>query len=127
MWRSSPWPCSVPSSARRGVLNSGQRVHLQLFLEAETLGIRDVAESARYAGTRVLDGQTDAVLEGPPPTHLPIFRDLPDATATALGLSGASFDVTTASNASAAIATIDATLDRVAEYRQDLRAARSAS
>jgi len=110
--------------ATNGTLNSGQRAHLQLFFETEALGIQDVAEAACHAGTRVLDGETDALLEGPPPTHLPIFLHLPDATPTGLGLSSATFDVTTASNASAAIATLDAALDRVAEFRLDLQAAR---
>jgi flagellin-like hook-associated protein FlgL len=111
--------------AASGVLNSGDRSILDLFFQSDVHRIHVVSDSVNYQGIRLLDGETDVLLEGPPPAHVPVFLDLPDASVARLGLSGATLDLTTTSNASFAVQTIDTALDRVADYRRDLAAARA--
>lgn len=115
----------LAAHAASGTLSSADRFPLDSFFQSDLERIDTIARTAEYRGLSLLDGSTEVCLEGPPPLHTPIVLELPDVTLEELRLSGASVDLTSASNASAAIVALGAACERVAEYRRELEAARA--
>ena len=108
--------------AANGTLNTGARALLDGLFQDHLARVEQVAASTTFRGVHLLDGSEDVCLQGRPPVRMPIFLDLPDATACGLGIEGTS--VTTVTNASVTFFAIGSALETVAEYRVDLERAR---
>ena len=107
--------------ASNGTLNSGDRAVLDNEFQDLLSEIDRVADQTTFNGVKMFDGSTTSLdLQVGTETGETITITLEDATAAGLGLSGGSFDITTASNASAALDTIDSAIDTVSAFRGDL-------
>ena len=109
--------------AANGTLNTGDRAALDAEYQALISEITRVAEQTDFNGIDLLDGSNGNVTIqiGTEATET-IDISLSDMTASALGLSGANFDLTTVSNATGSLATIDTAINSVTGFRGDLGA-----
>ena len=109
--------------AANGTLNTGDRAALDAEYQALISEITRVAEQTDFNGIDLLDGSNGNVTIqiGTEATET-IDISLADMTASALGLSGANFDLTTVSNATGSLATIDTAINSVTGFRGDLGA-----
>ena len=109
--------------ASNGTLNSGDREALDAEFTALVDEIDRVATQTTFNGTNVLDGSVTSIsIQVGTESGETIDIDLQGLTASDLSLSGASFDLTTVSNAQAALDTIDSAIDSVTSFRGDLGA-----
>ncbi|MEW6073144.1 MAG: flagellin [Planctomycetota bacterium] len=106
-----------------GTLNTGDRATLNDEFAALIAEIDRVATQTDFNGTQLFDGTiaTVAIQVGTESGET-ISITLDDMTDTGLGLDGGTFDLTTVSNASAALATIDTAIDSVNSFRGSLGA-----
>jgi flagellin len=118
--------------ATDGTLTSGARAVLDTEFQSLIGEVDRIAHQTRhslavYEQIPLLNGTRDIYLEGSPPLGILLFHDLPDASASGLGLpglSGVSFDITSVPQASMALVPIDAALERIVEYQIEQDVAR---
>jgi flagellin len=112
--------------AANGTLNTGDRAVLDQEFQAMIEEIDRLASTANFNGVSLLDnaGGTIDIQIGIEAGDV-ITLDLQDTTATALGLSGASFNVLTVTNAVATLDTIDTAIDLLTSTRGSLGAAQN--
>ena len=112
--------------ASNGTLNTGDRAALDTEFQALISEIDRVADQTTFNGINLLNTASNAVdIQVGTEQDETIQLDLDSMTNSALGLSGASFDLTTSSNASGVIDTIDTAIDSVTSLRGDLGAAQN--
>jgi len=109
--------------AANGTLNTGDRAVLDQEFQALINEIDRVADQTTFNEVNLFDGSTASIaLQVGTNSGETISLTLEDMTSTALALSGATFDLTTVTNASAALATLDTAIDSVTSFRGDLGA-----
>jgi flagellin len=109
--------------AANGTLNTGDRAALDSEFQALIAEIDRVATQTDFNGINLFDGSTATVsIQVGTESGETIDITLDDATESGLGLDGGSFDLTTVSNASSALATIDTAIDSISTLRGDLGA-----
>ena len=109
--------------ASNGTLNTGDRAAANTEFAALITEIDRVADQTDFNGTQLFDGTVSSVaIQVGTESGETIAITLADVTDSGLGLTGGSFDVTTATNASAALATIDTAIDSVTSFRGSLGA-----
>lgn len=106
-----------------GTLNTGDRATLNDEFAALIDEIDRVATQTDFNGTQLFDGSvTSVAIQVGTESGETISITMEDMTETGLGLDGGTFDLTTVSNASAALATIDTAIDSVNSFRGSLGA-----
>jgi flagellin len=109
--------------AANGTLNTGDRAALETEFGALVEEIDRVADQTDFNGTQLLDGTVASVaIQVGTESGETISITLEDMTEAGLGLTGGTFDLTTVTNASAALATIDTAIDSVSSFRGGLGA-----
>lgn len=112
--------------ASSGVLNTTDRAALDTEFNALVAEIDRVATQTDFNGVNLLDGSaTTIAIQVGTEAGETIDITLADSTQTGLGLSGATFNLTTVTNASGSLATIDAAIDSVSSARSDLGSAQN--
>jgi len=113
----------LATQAANGTLNTGDRAVLDGEFQALRNEIDRVANQTTFNGVTLFDGSiTSLSMQIGSESGETITVTLQDTTASALGLSGAGFDVTTATNASNVLDTLDAAVDQVSTFRGNLGA-----
>ncbi len=106
-----------------GTLNTSDRAALNAEFTALITEIDRVAQQTDFNGINLLDGTAGIItIQIGSESSESISISLADMTDGALGLSTATFNLTTVTNASAALATIDTAIDSVTSFRGDLGA-----
>ena len=109
--------------ASNGTLNTGDRTALNSEFTALIAEIDRVSEQTDFNGIDLLDGTTGNVtFQIGTEQGETITVTLVDMSQSGLGLTGTSFDLTTITNATAALSTIDTAIDSVTAFRGDLGA-----
>jgi flagellin len=109
--------------AANGTLNTGDRAVLDVEFQALIQEIDRVASQATFNGVHLFDGSTTTIdFQVGTESGEIITVSLEDLSAATLGIST---DVTTASNAQAALDLIDTAVDTVSSLRGDLGAAQN--
>jgi len=108
--------------ASNGTLNTGDRAALDEEFTALTNEIARVADQTTFNGINLLNASSTLDIQVGTESGENISISVDDMTESGLGLSGASFDLTTTSNASAVLSTIDTAIDSVTTFRGDLGA-----
>ncbi len=109
--------------ASNGTLNTGDRAALNTEFDALITEIDRVADQTKFNGIQLFDGSVASVsIQVGTETGETIGITLEDVTDSGLGIDGATFDVSTSTNASAALATIDTAIDSVTSFRGSLGA-----
>jgi flagellin len=106
-----------------GTLNTGDRTALNTEFDALITEIDRVADQTKFNGINLFDASTTSVsIQVGTETGETIAIALSDMRDSGLGIDGGTFDVTTTTNASAALATIDTAIDSVTTFRGNLGA-----
>lgn len=109
--------------AANGTLSTSDRTSLDDEFQDLIAEIDRVADQTDFNGIQLLDGSvTSVAFQIGTESGETVSLSLSDMTDTGLGLTGGSFDLTTTTNASAALATIDTAIDSVVDFRGDLGA-----
>jgi flagellin len=109
--------------ASNGTLNTGDRAALDNEFQELISEIDRIADQSDFNGIQLLDGSVAGVdIQVGTESGETVTISLSDMTETGLSLDGATFDLTSVTNASAALATIDAAIDSVSSYRGSLGA-----
>ena len=109
--------------ASNGTLSSGDRATLDVEFQALVSEIDRVASQTTFNGVNLLDGTTtQASIQVGVNAGETITIGLSATDATTLSINGGSFNVTTDTNASGALATIDAAITTVTNARGNLGA-----
>jgi len=109
--------------ASNGTLNSGDRTVMDTEFQALIAEIGRVADQTDFNGINLFDASTASIsLQVGTESGETIDVTLEDMTTSGLALSGATFDLTSVSNAQAALATIDTAVDSVSTFRGSLGA-----
>jgi flagellin len=109
--------------AANGTLNDGDRLALDNEFQQLIGEIGRVSDQADFNGIQLLDGTVSAInLQVGTESGETISVTLEDMTESGLTLNGTSFDLSSVTNASNALATIDAAIDSVSSFRGDLGA-----
>src|SRR5262245_54082744 len=109
--------------ASNGTLNDGDRAAVDNEFQELIAEIDRIAQQADFNGTQLLDGSVATVdIQVGTEAGETVTISLEDMSETALGLDGGTFDLTTVTNAQAALATIDAAIDSVSSFRGSLGA-----
>ncbi len=109
--------------ASSGTLNTGDRTALDNEFQELISEIDRIADQSDFNGIQLLDGSVTGVdIQVGTESGETVSITLEDMTESGLSLDGGTFDLTTVSNASAALATIDAAIDSVSSYRGSLGA-----
>ena len=112
--------------AANGTLNTGDRAALDNEFGELVSEIDRIADQTDFNGIQLLDGtETGVAIQVGTESGETLTISLSDMTETGLALTGGTFDLTTVTNASAALATIDAAIDSVTSYRGTLGAAQN--
>ena len=112
--------------AANGTLTTADRTAVNTEFTALKNEIERVAEQTKFNGLALLEGTNTSIsIQVGAESGETIAITLDDISLGGLGLSGASFDVTTVSNASAALNTIDTAIDTVTTFRGQLGAAQN--
>jgi flagellin len=113
----------IATQASNGLLTTADRTALNNEFTALKDEIERVAEQTEYNGLKVLEGTNTSVsIQVGTESGQTLSITLDDTSRGGLGLSGASFDLTTVTNASAALNTIDTAIDSVNTFRGQLGA-----
>ncbi len=113
----------ISVQAANGTLNTGDRTALNAEFTALISEIDRVATQTDFNGTSLLDASTpDITFQIGTESGETITVTLIDMTDGALGLSSTTFNLTTITNATAALATIDTAISSVTSFRGDLGA-----
>jgi flagellin len=106
-----------------GTLNTADRATLDSEFQALISEIDRIASTTKFNGVNLLNTATGTIdIQIGTEAGEIITLTLVDTTEAGLGLDGASFDLTTISNASAALSVIDAAITSVTTARGDLGA-----
>lgn len=106
-----------------GTLNTGDRTSLNTEFGALVTEIDRIADQTDFNGIQMLDGSVASIaVQVGTESGETITISLASTTDSGLGLAGATFDVTTITNASAALATIDSAIDSITSFRGNLGA-----
>ncbi|MFT5289362.1 MAG: flagellin [Planctomycetota bacterium] len=106
-----------------GTLHTGDRAALDAEFTALISEIDRVADQTDFNGINLLDASSNSVsIQIGTEASESITISLEGMRDSDLGLAGASFDLTSVTNASAALATIDTAIDSVTGFRADLGA-----
>jgi len=109
-----------------GTLNDGDRAVINTEFQALISEIDRVAQQTTFNGVTLFDGSTTSLdLQVGSESGEIITLNLEDVTSTGLALSGGTFDLTSVSNASAALAVIDTAVDSVSAFRGELGASQN--
>jgi len=112
--------------ASNGTLSSGDRSALDTEFTALTDEIDRVSSQTKFNGISLLDGSnTSLSIQIGVDSGDTISVSLTDTSKSTLGLSGATFNLTSATNASAALATLDTAIDSVTTARSGLGASQN--
>ena len=112
--------------ASNGTLNSGDRDVLNDEFTALIAEIDRVADDTTFNDVSLFTGSTTSIdIQVGVDSGETISISLSTVTDAGLGLDGTSFDITTSTNAQAALATIDSAIDTVTSFRGDLGAAQN--
>ncbi len=112
--------------ASNGTLNSGDRDVLNDEFTALISEIDRVADDTTFNDVSLFTGSTTSIdIQVGVDSGETISISLSTVTDAGLGLDGTSFDITTSTNAQAALATIDSAIDTVTSFRGDLGAAQN--
>ena len=116
----------LATQAANGTLNTGDRTALDAEFQELIEEIDRIADQTDFNGIQVLDGTVSSVdIQVGTESGESITLSFSDMTDAGLGLTSGSFDLTSASNASAALATIDSAIDSVTAYRGELGASQN--
>jgi flagellin len=109
--------------AANGTLGPGDRSAVDGEFQQLITEIGEVADRTDFNQIQLLDGSTTGVnIQLGIDAGETLTIALGDMTETGLGLTGSAFDLTTVTNASAALATIDTAIDSVSSFRATLGA-----
>jgi len=109
-----------------GTLNSGDRAIISLEFSALTAEIGRVATETNFNGVQLLDGTASSLnIQVGIDSGQTIAISLSSVTQSSLGLGSTSFNVGSATSASAALNAIDAAIDTVAGLRGNLGASQN--
>lgn len=109
--------------ASNGTLSAGDRSALESEFSALSSEIDRVASQTDFNGTSLLNASTSISIQVGTESGETIALALGDVSASSgLGLSGGTFNLSSASNASSALATIDTAIDSVTSLRSGLGA-----
>ena len=109
--------------ASNGTLNTGDRTALDAEFQALISEIGRVSTQTDFNGISLLDGTTgDITFQVGTESGETITVTLADMSDSGLSLNGANFDLTSLTNASAALSTIDTAINSVTTFRGDLGA-----
>jgi len=112
--------------AANGTLNSGDRTTLNAEFQALASEIDRLANSTQFNGVTLLNNATGTIdIQIGTESGEVISLSLADTTTSGLGLSVANFDITTVTNASATLATIDGAIDALTQTRGALGASQN--
>ncbi len=113
-------------SAANGTLNSQDRNTLDSEFQALITEIDRIANTTTFNGVSLLNTATGTIdIQIGTEQGETIILNLSDTTEDGLGLTVSSFDLTTISNATAALATIDDAINSISLVRGDLGAAQN--
>lgn len=109
--------------AANGTLNTGDRSVLDDEFGSLLAEIDRIADTTDFNGIQLLDGSATSIdIQIGIDAGDTVTITMVDVTDTGLNLTGASFDLTSVTNSSAALATIDAAIDTVTQSRGDFGA-----
>lgn len=109
--------------AANGTLNTGDRAVLDQEFQALIEEIDRIADTTKFNGVTLLNDSTGSIdIQIGTEVGEIITLGLVDTTDAGLGLTGASFNLTTVSNATGSLTTIDAAITAVTSTRGDLGA-----
>ena len=108
--------------AANGTLNTGDRATLDAEFSALIAEIDRVANQTTFSGVSLFTSAQTLDIQVGTESGETIAISLSDVTKTGLALSSATFDLTTVTNASAALNTIDSAIDTVSNVRGSLGA-----
>jgi flagellin len=109
--------------AANGTLNDGDRLAIDNEFQELITEIDRIAEQADFNGIQLLDGTVTTInIQVGTESGEMLAISLGDMTEAGLALSGSAFDLSSVTNASAALATIDAAIDSVSSQRGGLGA-----
>jgi flagellin len=112
--------------ASNGTLNSGDRTALDNEFSELVSEIDRIADQTDFNGIQLLDGTNSSVaIQVGTESGETVSISLNDMTDSGLALTGGTFDLTSVTNASAALATIDAAIDSVTAFRGNLGASQN--
>jgi len=112
--------------AANGTLNTGDRAALDNEFTELVSEIDRIADQTDFNGIQLLDGTESSVtLQVGTESGETISITLGDMTDTGLSLTGGTFDLTSVTNASNALATIDTAIDSVSSFRGTLGASQN--
>jgi flagellin len=112
--------------AANGTFNTGDRLTLNAEFSAQLSEIDRIANTTVFNGVNLLNNSAGSIdIQIGTESGDTINLALADTTIAGLGLTGANFDVTTVTNAVAALDTIDAAIDSIVSSRGQLGAAQN--
>lgn len=113
-------------SAANGTLNTGDRTTLDAEFQALITEIDRIADTTTFNGVNLLNTSTGSVtIQIGTESGETIVVGLVDTTESGLGLTAGTFDLTTVTNATGSLATIDAAINSVTAARGDLGASQN--
>jgi len=116
---------SLAIAAANGTLNTGDRAVLNEEFQALTAELERLATSSDFNGVSLLDSTGTIDIQIGTDASEVITLNLVDVSLGGLGLSIANFDVTSVTNASGSLATLDAAIDTLTQTRGGLGAAQN--
>jgi len=112
-------------AAANGTLNSGDRGVLDEEFQALSAELERLASSSDFNGVSLLDSTGTIDIQIGTDANEVITLNLVDTSLGGLGPSIANFDITTVTNASGSLATLDAAIDTLTQTRGGLGAAQN--
>lgn len=113
----------ISTQAANGTLNAGDRTALDNEFQELVTEIDRIADQTDFNGIQLLDGTTTNVdIQIGTESGETLSITLDDMTDSGLALTGTTFDLSTVTNASNALATLDAAIDSVSSFRGSLGA-----
>ena len=113
-------------ASANGTLNTGDRVTLNAEFTALLTEIDRLASTTEFNGVNLLNNASGSIdIQIGTESGEIITLALADTTVSGLALSAVGFDITTATNASGALATIDTAIDSLTQTRGSLGAAQN--
>ena len=113
-------------AAANGTLNTGDRSTLDAEFQARIQEIDRLGATVEFNGVSLLNNAAGQIsIQIGSEIGETIVLNLADASATGLGLSGATFNLTTMTNATTSLASIDSAIDSITLTRGNLGAAQN--
>jgi len=109
--------------ASNGTLNTGDRAAVDNEFQELISEIDRISDTTDFNGIQLLDGSVTGIdIQVGTESGETVTISLSDVSESGLSLDGGTFDLTSVTNASAALATIDSAIDSVSSYRGTLGA-----